>query len=201
MRQLALLLLAAALCGCGAAVKTVVRGDFDPAGRIAVMPFSGKDADTGLSLSEAFTTYLMDAGFEVMERSQLEAVLKEQQISLSGAMAPDAIAKVGRLAGVSAVVTGSYRVRTETIRTVTPRVKPPPVPAKPGRRPQPGVKQVPGDVRVETSTIFSGITVKFVEVNTGRVLLSSSSGKDYDADSVNKALSAMAQSIKKNLAK
>jgi curli biogenesis system outer membrane secretion channel CsgG len=147
-KQLLLVLAAYLLSGCGAGIKTVVRGDFDRAGRVAVMPFSGKDEDTGLSLAESFTTYLMDAGFEVMERAQLESVLKEQKISLSGAMAPEAVAQVGRLAGVSAVVTGSYRVRREQVRTETRQVKLPRVPSRPGRRPPPGVRQAPaGSIR------------------------------------------------------
>ena len=192
---------AAVLAGCGAGVKTVARGELDPAGRVAVMPFSGRDGETGLSLAEAFTTYLMDAGFEVIERAQLEKVLAEQKISLSGALGQEDLAQVGKLAGVRAVVTGSYRVRRENVRTVTPAVKLPPVRTRPGRRPPQGVKQVPGQVRVETNTIFSGLTVKFVDVATGRVLLSSSVEKDYDADSVNRALAAMAESIKETLEK
>lgn len=200
-KMILLLLTAASLAACGGSVKTVIRGEFDRSGRVAVMPFSGKDRDTSLSLAEAFSTYLMDAGFDVMERAQLEKVLGEQKASLSGAMAAEDIAQVGKLAGVRAVVTGSYRVRREKVRTVTPRVKLPPSPGRPGKRPLPPPRQVPGDVREETSTIFSGLTVKFVDVNTGRVLLSCSSEKNYDADSVNKALSAMAGSIKKELEK
>ncbi len=197
----ALLLLAALLAGCGAGVRTVVRGGFDPAAKVAVLPFSGRDAETNLSLAEAFTTYLMEAGFEVMERAQLEKVLAEQKVSLSGAVDSGDMSQVGRLAGVRAVVTGSYRVRKENVRTVTPAVKPPPVRQRPDRRPPPGVKQAPGQVRVETNTVFSGLTVKFVDVATGRVLLSSSAEKDYDAGSVNKALAAMAGSIKEALEK
>lgn len=195
--------LAATLTGCGASVKTVVRGEFDPAARVAVLPFSGRDEETALSLAEAFSTYLMDAGFEVVERAQLEKVLAEQKVSLSGALDEADIANVGKLAGVRAVVTGSYRVRRENVRTVTPQVKMPPAPGRPGKRPQPlnPPRQAPGAVREETKTIFSGITVKFVDVKTGRVLLSCSSQKDYDANSVNKALSAMAASIKKELVK
>lgn len=203
-----LVLAAAALAGCGAGVKTVIRGDFDPSERVAVMPFSGKDEDTGLSLAEAFTTYLMDAGFEVIERAQLDAVLKEQKVSLSGAMDPKAMAQVGRLAGVGVIVTGSYRERREETRTVSHQPgmphQPPPRQGKrmaPLHRPGPGQGKGKGETRIESNTVFSGLTVKFVDVNTGRVLLSSSSEKDYDADSVNKALSAMAGSIKKNLEK
>lgn len=200
MKKLALLLMAAALSGCGAGIKTVVRGGFDASGRIAVMPFGGKDAETDLSLSEALTTYLMEAGFDVIERAQLEDVLREQKISLSGAT-NETIVKVGKLAGVNVVVTGAYRVRKENIRTETRHVDVPPLPRKPGGRQPGGVKQVTDSVRVETATIFSGLTVKFVDVNTGRVLISCSSEKDYDADSVDDALSDMAESIKKSLDK
>ncbi len=188
------------ISGCGAGVRTVVRAEFNPAGRMAVMPFDGKAEDVGLSLSEAFTTYLMEAGFDLIERARIESVLKEQKLSLSGGMAEETMVQIGRLAGVDVVVTGSYRMRREEIRTVTRPM--PPAPLKPGRRrpPRPG-PGLPGNVRVESNTVFSGLTVKFVDVNTGRVLMSGSSEKDYDADSVNKALAAMAKSIRKTLDK
>lgn len=210
MKKTILLLLASVcLYGCGASVKTVIRGEFDKSGRVAVMPFSGKDEDTGLSLSEAFTTYLMDAGFDVIERAQLEKVLTEQKVSLSGVMDTEAMVQAGKLAGVGAIVTGSYRVRREETRTVTRLpMQPRPAPQGPGRRMQPGRPgpgktpgQGPGQTRIDSNMVFSGLTVKFVDVNTGRVLLSCSSEKDYDADSVNKALTAMAESIKKELEK
>ena len=206
-RIIPLLILACGLSACGASVKTVVRGDLEPTSRVAVMPFSGKDEETGLSLGEAFSTYLMDAGFDVMERAQLEKVLGEQKFSLSGAMADSDMAQVGKVAGVKAVVTGSYRVRRENVRTVTRQpggAAPAPGPRRPGKRPAPPPrpgKPGPAEVREETSTVFSGLTVKFVDVSSGRVLLSCSSQKDYGADSVNKALAAMARSIKKELGK
>ena len=188
------------LSGCGAGVRTVVRQEFNQAGRMAVMPFSGKAEDVGLSLSEAFTTYLMEAGFEMIERAQIENILKEQKLSLSGGTDMETMVQIGKLAGVDVVVTGSYRMRREEIRTVTKPVQP--APFKPGKRrpPKPG-PGLPVNVRVESNTVFSGLTVKFVDVNTGRVLMSSSSEKDYDADSVNKALAAMARSIRKTLDK
>ena len=188
------------LFGCGAGVRTVVRQEFNPAGRMAVMPFSGKAEDVGLSLSEAFTTYLMEAGFDIIERTQIENVLKEQKMSLSGGMDEQTMVQIGKLVGVDVVVTGSYRTRREEIRTVTRPL--PAAPRKPGKRYPPGPGNgLPGNVRVESNTIFSGLTVKFVDVNTGRVIMSSSAEKDYDADSVNKALAAMARSIRKTLDK
>lgn len=209
MKKTMLLLLASVFFyGCGASVKTVIRGDFDKSGRVAVMPFSGKDEDTGLSLSEAFTTYLMDAGFDVIERAQLEKVLTEQKVSLSGVMDTEAMVQAGKLAGVGAIVTGSYRVRREETRTVTHQPKQlRPAPQGPGkrapvRRPVPWQGPAgPSQTRIDSNMVFSGLTVKFVDVNTGRVLLSCSSEKDYDADLVNKALAAMAESIKKKLEK
>jgi curli biogenesis system outer membrane secretion channel CsgG len=199
MKKLLVTFLAAFfISGCGAGIRTVVRQDFNPAGRMAVMPFSGKAEDVGLSLSEAFTTYLMEAGFEMIERAQIENVLKEQKMSLSGGTDVETMVQIGKLAGVDVVVTGSYRTRREEIRTVTRPL--PAAPRKPGKRYPPGPGNgLPGNVRVESNTIFSGLTVKFVDVNTGRVLMSSSAEKDYNADSVNRALAAMARSIRKTL--
>ena len=201
MKALAFAITAALfLSGCGSGIRTVARPEFNPAGRMAVMPFSGSDDDVGLSLAEAFTTYLMEAGFDMIERAQIERILKEQRTSRSGAFDTDTLMQIGTLANVDVIVTGAYRTRREEIRTVTQYSRQPL--ARPGKlRRQAKLRPLPGNLRIEINTVFSGLTVKFVDVGTGRVLMSSSSEKEYNADSINRALADMAESIRKTQGK
>ena len=53
-----------------------------------------------------------------MERNQLETILSEQKLSMSGMVDPNAVAKIGKVLGVSAVIVGSvtqFNVEQKTI--------------------------------------------------------------------------------------
>ncbi|MFL6245854.1 MAG: FlgO family outer membrane protein [Thermoanaerobaculia bacterium] len=79
--------------------------------RIAVAPFhelEGSSTVLGVFIAEELVTNLFFAGgLEVIERSQLDKVLREQKLQQSGAIDSDTAREVGRLAGVDAIVTGS----------------------------------------------------------------------------------------------
>uniref|UniRef100_A0A7C4EJH8 Curli production assembly/transport component CsgG n=1 Tax=Thermodesulfovibrio aggregans TaxID=86166 RepID=A0A7C4EJH8_9BACT len=53
------------------------------------------------------TEFVKDGTFKVVERNQLEKILNEQKLSLSGVVDPAEAAKLGKILGVSAVVIGS----------------------------------------------------------------------------------------------
>jgi len=81
---------------------------------IAVLEFEGAEKFykledlglTGRSLSDMAITYLANTGkFNVVERSRLDKVLKEQELQLSDQVASQ-VAEVGRLVGADAVVFG-----------------------------------------------------------------------------------------------
>lgn len=58
-------------------------------------------------VTDMFTTALFKTGkFELIERNQLQKVLDEQGLANSGAVNPQTAAKVGRILGVSAIITG-----------------------------------------------------------------------------------------------
>ncbi len=75
---------------------------------------SNIDPGVARSLTEMFITELSKSGvFQVFERTQLEAVAREQRLSMSGQVSPETLVKVGRLAGVEWIITGAVTEFTE----------------------------------------------------------------------------------------
>ncbi len=185
------------LSGCASPMKTVKHANFSMKSyrKAAVMRFEGNRPSIGNSLAETFITDVMDIGFDVVERSQLKKILKEQQVGLSGIMDNETIHSVGKILGVDILVLGRYAVRKETKKTVTGRQ---PVYRRIGKKIiRRGVK--PGRVEIDTEVIFSELSVRFVDVETGQIVISCTSKKECSAEDIGKQLSKMADSIKKNL--
>ncbi len=77
--------------------------DFEQKG---VQEFKGKQV--GEIVAEWIITALVRTGrFEVVERSQLQKLLQEQQLGQSGMISSESAAKVGALLGVKVIITGS----------------------------------------------------------------------------------------------
>ncbi|MFH1673208.1 MAG: FlgO family outer membrane protein [Pseudomonadota bacterium] len=101
---------------------------------IAVVDFTdlqGNVTELGRFLSEEFSVALSESGkrFEVVDRSQLNSILKEQQFTLSGLVDPKTVQKIGAIAGVQCLVTGtltpfgdSIRLSVKVLDTSTARV-------------------------------------------------------------------------------
>ncbi len=80
--------------------------------RVAVVDFEDKTGHgawhIGSGMADMLTTALVKSGqFMVIERQQLEQVMKEQKLGLSGAVTPQSAAQVGKLLGVELIVLGS----------------------------------------------------------------------------------------------
>jgi TolB-like protein len=78
----------------------------------------GNVSELGRFISEELSTQLViDAkSFNVVERIQLAAILKEHQISISGLVDPATIRKLGQFAGVDAIVTGTLVPFSDSVR-------------------------------------------------------------------------------------
>ncbi len=86
--------------------------------RIAIVNFDVDDAglwygfkphkrEISEALVELFTTALVERGaVRVFERKRLEAILKEQNLSMSGNVDPSTAVKIGKLVGVQYLLTG-----------------------------------------------------------------------------------------------
>jgi curli biogenesis system outer membrane secretion channel CsgG len=82
--------------------------------RIAVMNFANNSTWTywgenlGRAAADELVTQLVKNGnFTVVERAQLDAILAEQGLGASGAVQPSTAAKIGKILGVAAILTGS----------------------------------------------------------------------------------------------
>ncbi len=79
--------------------------------RIAVVDFQDKSGwghNIGTGLADMLVTELVKTGkFQVIERKELDEVLKEQGLGMSGAVTPQSAAQVGKLLGVELIVLGS----------------------------------------------------------------------------------------------
>lgn len=190
------------LCSCATQIKTVKKADFqiDKYRKVAVMPFQGKPAKAGIALAEYFITEVMDIGFNVIERSQLEKILKEQNISLSGVIDTETIHKVGKIMGVDALVIGSFHCRREKREVTVVRRRPGPIRRMHRRRiPVPRRAPLIAKIDLDPEIIFSEISVRFVDVETGEVIISSVSKTEYTAENIRDGLSEIATSIKKKI--
>ena len=116
----------------GCTLKSVVSPsyDFDGVNRIGVMAFS--DEQRGLQgVENLFAKYLIQAGYKVVERAQLESILHEHNISVSGYLSPETTREIGRILGVDVLLIGeisSYSPsRTEVTMTASRRTETRPV--------------------------------------------------------------------------
>jgi TolB-like protein len=79
--------------------------------KIGVIPFSylsGQIGNFGIYLSEGLTTQLFRVGkLELVEKTLIDKVLKELKLSETGAIDPSTAKRVGQIAGVDAIVTGT----------------------------------------------------------------------------------------------
>ena len=68
----------------------------------------GSDIDVGRGITDLLTTYLVkDGTYSVIERKALDRILAEQNFSNSDRANPASAAKMGKLLGVDAIITGS----------------------------------------------------------------------------------------------
>lgn len=78
---------------------------------IAVLPFASQGIGTELKdvdfLDKLITGFVNSKRFKVIERAQLEKILEEQKLGLSGIIDPTTAAEIGKGIGVDAVVLGS----------------------------------------------------------------------------------------------
>lgn len=104
-----------ALClAVGALVLSTANVNAQTKPRIAVLTFENNSTFSlwgdrlGLAASDELTTQLVKtSAFSVVERQQVDALLAEQQLGMSGAVNPATAARIGQILGVQAIVLGS----------------------------------------------------------------------------------------------
>ena len=85
--------------------------------RVAVLEFTGNsefDGKVDLKLSDLLITSLVKSGkFDVIERTQIELVLNEQKLGMSGIIDESTAAEVGRILGAEYVIFGVVTSATQ----------------------------------------------------------------------------------------
>ena len=106
---MAALLAVIVLAGCG---THYVKGASAPevilssSIKIAVLPFRSDNQFIGKVAADMVTTYLVEKGLVVVEREQVESVMKEYKLSMTGLLDRDQIVELGRILGVDSFIVG-----------------------------------------------------------------------------------------------
>jgi len=104
------------------ASQIVVKSKAAGKAAIAVLPFPNADGSCSV-LSNFIADELIQSLFsvpgsslEIVERSQLETVIKELKLGASGLLNPETTKKLGSQSGVSALTVGTITVIGDTVR-------------------------------------------------------------------------------------
>ena len=113
-------MLAGLLLLAGCTPKTVISQsyDFNQMNRIGIMGFTTHYNDLS-GVENLFAKYLIESGFKVVERAQLDQVLKEHNISVSGYLSPATTKKIGEILGVDVLLVGEVTSYTPTRTELT----------------------------------------------------------------------------------
>ncbi len=141
--------------------------------RVAVMDFEDKTGHgswhIGSGMADMLTTALVKSGkFMVIERQQLEKIMQEQSLGMSGAVTPQSAAQVGKLLGVELMVTGSVNEFGEKSSKVGGSV---------GSAVSKGMFGL-NRLGVETKTARVGLDVRLVNTTTGEIVAADGIAED-----------------------
>jgi hypothetical protein len=220
-----ILIAALGLGGCAPKAVGVVHDtyNFGKIKRVAMVGFSDYPgaAGSGEITASAFEMHLLKMGYSVVERRQINKVLSEQALDLTGSIDQATLRKLGKLLGVQAIVLGSvtdfFNVRDRTIYINMPKQETRPVYGEVITiKQQPGhtVKTVQNIVTgyeysvkdrivptVETLPAYVGLSVRLVDVQTGQVVwaASASGGASDMTRAAGKVSSSIIASVNKEL--
>ncbi|MCP4353785.1 MAG: hypothetical protein GY795_50705 [Desulfobacterales bacterium] len=89
--------------------------------KVAVVDFTNLQGDVtelGRFIAEEFSVALSGAGkgFKVVNRTHLKSIVKENKLSVTGLIDPDTARKLGKIAGVDALITGTLTPFGDSVR-------------------------------------------------------------------------------------
>ncbi len=108
MKKGLIILMCLMMVGCAPRTAVKIGYNLSKIKRVAVLLFEPRDSSLSVFYTDWFTTELVKIQkFEVIERAQLDKVLSEQALSMSGVINRDVLLKIGQVLGVDAVFLGS----------------------------------------------------------------------------------------------
>jgi hypothetical protein len=212
------LLVACAGCATPPVVAIKPGFDFSKVGRVALVDledFPGQ-AGSGAAVGQGLEPFLLKAGYDLVERGQVEQILQEQSFSRSENVDPATAASLGKLLGVGALILGRVtsvvQAQSSTyMQTVSNTTYQPVYQTQTYQDHEGNVRvrqrvsqydvvttndQVPQTFTTPASVAF---TVKLVDVGTGQVLWTGSVAGDGDSvsDAATKASGRLLNALKK----
>lgn len=105
----AILFIALGMLRCKSAMDIVISRHADPDDirRIAIFKMDRLSYRENDKVSDLLTHEFLRLGFDVVERTELERLVKEQKLSMSGLIDPNQAVAIGKLAGADSIVMGS----------------------------------------------------------------------------------------------
>jgi len=201
-RTLLAVLSAAALAACVSPAVVVVSRGYDPAQirRVALADFKDFPGSWGSGeiAASTFEKYLLWAGYSLVERRQVNEILKEQSLGASGAIDPATIRSLGKVLGVDALAFGSLtdfsQSREQTVMVDVPQEQSDPIYGQIVTEQQSGsttVRTIQNVVtgysttqttqvqpEIVTLPAHVSMSVRLADTQTGEVLWSASSSSD-----------------------
>jgi curli biogenesis system outer membrane secretion channel CsgG len=143
--------------------------DYTKYEKIAVLPFTdAPNSPQSGEIVQGMASHIFSmGGFDVMERSNLEAILKEQKLYFSGTLDSNQPIKIGKLLGVKAVVVGEVGEFSTLQRKREARIVPY-INAYTGKQ---EFTSVPGKEWAESAV---SISLRVIDVETGKIVFSGS---------------------------
>lgn len=143
--------------------------------RIAIMPFDSghyasaiANVDLGQAIASMLTTKIVNDGtFRVIDRQMLEAVMKEQNLSVSDRADPATACKIGKILSVDAIVVGSITQFGQESKSSSASL---PTGYIPGIPYVGGIGGMFGSVRSSKSKTRVSIDAKIIDINTTEIL-------------------------------
>lgn len=185
IRKIIPLLFAAAaiLTGCGPIAAIRKDYNFAQIKQVGVLKFDSSQIgyfpsyDPGNEIADEFVFQLLSRGIPVIERSQLESIIKEQDLGHSGRLDTATVKKIGKILGVDALIIG----------TVTKYI--------PDRKERIYLKDEEGRMREQIFMVNAevGINARMVDVETGAIIWASS--YVYDSFYMNSAIRMTVSSL------
>lgn len=105
-----MLIITTALAGCSSSVEVVISKHSDPneIQKVAVFKINKlSHYQTTEKISDLLIHEFLKLGFDVVERSDIERLVKEQKLSVSGFIDPKEAVAIGKLTGADTIVLGT----------------------------------------------------------------------------------------------
>ena len=170
--------------------------------KVAVMDFTGRQGDNYRSQFEALLQNLKFKGkpiYEIIDRANIETILKEQAFQLSGIVDEETAVKIGKMVGVDAIWTGSVKEETDEIVSYDRRSR-----CKLYDSNSNCQYYESYNVKCLTTSAVVSFTPKLTSVTTGRLIYSKAfveSADDYSCTGYIEDRAALANRAKKKIFK